>query len=273
MKFIKRLFLLVLALALAAGIWFFIDGIQRADEYEAKQSLDTLVNQVLTSPSYVAYDEVVPTLYQATIAIEDARYYEHGAVDLRSLARAAASQILPFIPPSGGSTIAMQVVKNLYRQYDGTLIWKAAEMVLATRLCEHYSKETILSLYVNIINYGDNFQGIGQASRGYYGVAPSELTDGQATMLAGIPQSPAYFQLSNHYEQAKAKQQLVLEAMVRNKMITQEQANQIDAEPSQPVALWGHAFLESQINHSLKLPSFLSFSLREMTFFILKSFF
>lgn len=274
MKFIKRLFLLVFALALAAGIWFFIDGIQRADEYEAKQSLDTLVNQVLTSPSYVAYDEVSPTLYQATIAIEDARYYEHGAVDLRSLARAAASQILPFIPPSGGSTIAMQVVKNLYRQYDGTLIWKAAEMVLATRLCDRYSKETILSLYVNIINYGDNFQGIGQASKGYYGVTPSELSAGQATMLAGIPQSPAYFQLSNHYEQAKAKQQLVLEAMVKNKMITQEQADQINAEPSQPVALWGHAFSENQNTpkSDLNLISFLSFPLEEMTFFISISF-
>ncbi len=243
MKFLKRLFLLVLALAVAGTIWFFIDGIQRADEYEAKQSLDTLVNQVLTSSSYVPYDQVNPTLYQATIAIEDARYYDHGAVDLVSLVRATASQVLPFIPPSGGSTIAMQVVKNLYKQYDGTPIWKAAEIVLATRLCERYSKETILSLYVNIINYGDSFQGIGQASQGYYGVTPLNLSAGQATMLAGIPQSPAYFQLSDHYEQAKAKQQLVLNAMVKNKMITQAQADQIDAEPSEPIALRGYASL------------------------------
>lgn len=246
MKFFKRLFLLILALAVAGTIWFFIDGIQRADEYEDKQSLDALVSQVLTSPNYVPYDQVNPTLYQATIAIEDARYYEHGAVDLMSLIRAAASQVLPFIPSSGGSTIAMQVVKNLYKQYDGTPVWKAAEIVLATRLCERYSKETVLSLYVNIINYGDNFQGIGQASQGYYGVIPLNLSQGQATMLAGIPQSPAYFQLSDHYEQAKAKQQLVLNAMVKNKMITQAQADQINGEPSQPVALGRYVYVLPQ---------------------------
>ncbi len=241
MKFLKRLFLLIFALAVAGSIWFFIDGIQRADEYEAKQSLDALVSQVLTSSNYVPYDQVNPILYQATIAIEDARYYDHGAIDLMSLVRAAASQVLPFIPSSGGSTIAMQVVKNLYKQYDGTPVWKAAEIVLATRLCERYSKETILSVYVNIINYGDNLYGIGQASQGYYGVTPLNLSQGQATMLAGIPQSPAYFQLSDHYEQAKAKQQLVLKAMVKNKMITQLQADQINAQPSEPIALWGYA--------------------------------
>lgn len=250
-KFLKWLLLLILAGAIAAGGWFFIDGVQRADEYEARQSLSSLVEQVRSKPDYVPYDQVASSLYQATIAIEDARYYEHGGVEVRSLLRAAASQVLPFLARSGGSTIAMQVVKNLYQQFDGTPVWKAAEIVLATRLAKQYSKEEILALYVNIINYGSGFHGIHEASYGYYGISPAELSPAQATILAGIPQSPGYYQLSNHYEQAKAKQKLVLDAMVKNQMISQEEANAIYEQPNTPdyyYAMHGMAALLTEAN-------------------------
>lgn len=250
-KFLKWLLLLILAGAIAAGGWFFIDGVQRADEYEARQSLSSLVEQVKSQPDYVPYDQVASSLYQATIAIEDSRYYEHGGVEVRSLIRAAASQVLPFLARSGGSTIAMQVVKNLYQQFDGTPVWKAAEIVLATRLAKQYSKEEILALYVNIINYGAGFHGIHEASYGYYGISPAELSPAQATILAGIPQSPGYYQLSNHYEQAKAKQKLVLDAMVKNQMISQEEANAIYEQPNAPdyyYAMHGMAVLFTEAN-------------------------
>lgn len=236
-KFFKRLFLLLMIVIIAAVVWFFKDGIDKANEFEGRQPLSALVDTVRSNPQYVPYDQVSPTLYQATIAIEDARYYQHGAVDIKALIRAAASQVIPSIPKSGGSTIAMQVVKNLYRQYDGTAVWKAAEIVLAHRLCEMYTKDEILALYVNIINYGDGYHGIDAASHGYYGVEPSQLTQGQATILAGIPQSPGYFQLSDHYDNARAKQKLVLDAMVRNKMIDQAQADAIYQEPNAPTVL------------------------------------
>lgn len=249
-RWLFRLFLLLAIVLAGVAVWFFMDGIQRADEYEAQQPLSALVEQTMARPDYVAYDNVASSLYQATIAVEDARYYEHGAVDVRSLIRAAASQVLPFIPKSGGSTIPMQVVKNLYRQYHATPIWKAAEIVLAHRLCEQYSKEQILALYVNIINYGDNFHGIHQASIGYYGVAPADLSVAQATILAGIPQSPSYYQLSNHYENARVKQKIVLNAMVRNKMISEQQAQEIYAQPNAPTALHGGYYLGA--GHPLK---------------------
>lgn len=224
-KLFKILIILILGCAIGAGGWFFYDGISKANEYEQREPLSALVENVKARDSYVPYDQVNPELYDATLAIEDARFFEHGAIDYKSMIRALASQILPFIPKSGGSTISMQVVKNLYGQYDGTVVWKAAEIVLAHRLEQQYSKEEILSVYVNIINYGDNYHGIRDASIGYFGVEPSQLTLAQATILAGIPQSPGYFQLSDHYDQAKAKQRLVLNAMVRNKMISQEVAD------------------------------------------------
>lgn len=239
-KFFGRLVVLILAVGIGASAWFFIDGIRRADAYEARQPLQSLAEQVMAREDYVSYDQVASSLYQATVAVEDARYYEHGAVDIPSLIRAAISQVVPGMPKSGGSTIAMQVVKNLYKQYDGTPVWKAAEIVLATRLCRLYTKDEILALYVNIINYGDDFHGISQASRGYYGIAPADLTPAESTLLAGIPQSPAYFQLSNHYENARAKQRIVLSAMVRAKMISQQQADEIYQQPNAPTALGGY---------------------------------
>lgn len=230
-KLFKALIILILGCALGAGGWFLYDGVSKANLYEQREPLSSLVENVKSRDNYVPYEQVNPELYEATLAIEDARYFEHGAIDYKAMARALASQVLPFIPKSGGSTISMQVVKNLYGQYDGTVVWKAAEIVLAHRLEQQYSKEEILSIYVNIINYGDDHHGIHEASLGYFGVEPSQLTLAQSTILAGIPQSPSYFQLSDHYDQAKAKQLLVLKAMVRNNMISQEDADATYNEP------------------------------------------
>lgn len=236
-KLFKGLFaflmIAVLALSVLAGL-FLWDGMREADHREASQPLSTLVESVRAREDFVPYDQVAPMLYEATIAVEDARYMSHGAIDLPALARAAISQVIPWMPKSGGSTIAMQVVKNLYGVYDGGVTWKAAEIVLATRLCRMYSKEEILALYVNIINYGDGYHGIYDASMGYYGLHPSQLSDGMATLLAGVPQRPDLFAPRTNFEQARAKQRIVLDAMVRNKMITSAQADEIFAQPCAP---------------------------------------
>lgn len=243
-KILKAMLVLILVALISVGGWFLYDGISSANQFESRQPLSTLVEEVKAKENYVPYDQVQPVLYQATLAIEDARYYDHGAIDIRALIRAFASQFVPFIPKSGGSTISMQVVKNLYGQYDGTPVWKAAEIVLAHRLEQMYSKDEILSIYVNIINYGDNHHGIYDAAVGYFGVLPQDLTLPQATILAGIPQSPGYFQLSDHYDQAKAKQQLVLKAMVRNDLLTQQDADLVyEQSIYDPTAK-----LESQLN-------------------------
>lgn len=224
------LFLLVCGALLFAG-WFAWTGFRVADQFEASVPLEQKVQQVMESPDYVPYDQVTPFLYQATIAVEDARYYQHGGLDWRAILRAAASQVIPGMAKSGGSTIAQQTVKNLYGQYNAGPRWKAAEMVLALRLEKICTKEQILSLYVNVINYGDNYHGVLKASYGYFGIAPAALSQAQASLLAGIPQSPGYYQLSDHFEQAKEKQKVVLNAMVRNDMISSEQAQSIYQQP------------------------------------------
>lgn len=226
-KLLKWVLSLTVFAALAGTVIFFGMGIYTANEFESRESLSSLVDRAEAMPGYTPYEEVSPMLYQATIAVEDAHFYSHQAVDLKALIRAGLSQIVPWMPKSGGSTIDMQTVKNLYGQYDGTPVWKAGEIVLATRLDKICTKDQILSLYVNIINYGNNFHGIRQAANGYFGVEPWELTDAQATLLAGIPQSPSALNPLVHFDAAKAKQEIVLRAMVRNDIITQEQADAI----------------------------------------------
>lgn len=248
-KLLKTVLILLLLAALAFAGWFAWTGFHRADAFEAQESLEQKVSQVMSSPEYVPYDQVPQYLYQATIAVEDARYYEHGGLDYKAIVRAMISQVVPWMPKSGGSTIAQQTVKNLYHQYDSNPEWKAAEMVLAVRLEKICSKEEILSLYVNIINYGDNHHGIREASLGYFGIEPSQLSETQATLLAGIPQSPAYYQFSDHFAQAREKQKVVLQAMVRNKMITQEQADAIFEQPVNSYFGWADdSFQKENLN-------------------------
>ena len=149
-------------------------------------------------------------------------------MDLAGVTRAVLSNLLGIGEPSGGSTISQQLCKNLYSLfYDQSLTRKITEAFLTYELEGICTKDEILELYVNVINYGDGYAGIREASIGYFGKEPSQLTLDEASLLAGIPQSPANFQLSDHMENARAKQEVVLEAMVREEKITQEEMDGI----------------------------------------------
>lgn len=229
-KFWKTLMLLIIAIVLIFGGLFLFYGKKEAEQMQAEAPLDTLIANTTSRPGYVPYENISPFLLEATVCVEDARFYQHGALDVLGLARGVLSQFVPGMSKSGGSSISQQVVKNLYQKFNGGLEWKAAEMRLAILLEQKLTKNEILALYVNIINYGDGYFGIGKASMGYFGYSAAELTDGEAAILAGIPQNPSYFQLSDHPEQAKGKQKVVLEAMVRNNKITQSEADTIYAQ-------------------------------------------
>lgn len=225
-KLLKRILVLALTLMVCAAGFLYYIGYKRAKELEAQMPLPDKIAQVESSANYTPYDQLPDTLVKATVAIEDRRYYEHGAIDWIGLARAVASQIFPdWLVRSGGSTIEQQVVKNLYGLYDTTLADKMAEFFLAYELDRDVNdKNRIFALYVNIINYGDNYTGITEASWGYFGVPPISLSAGSCCLLAGIPNSPANLQLSDHYENARRREQLVLRAMVNEGYITEDEA-------------------------------------------------
>lgn len=228
----KRFFQILLvflfvALLSIGGIVFY--AYKEYQSYSSQSALTSLVEQVEAKDTYVPYSELPNTLVRATVSIEDRRFFEHHGVDYKGLVRAFASQFSGNLLKSGGSTITQQLAKNLYGMYDSNFKWKTAEYFFAKELEGRYSKDEIFALYVNVINYGDGHTGIYEASYGYFGLAPEDLTDAQCTILAGIPQTPSKYQLtsSENVQNAKERQKLVLEAMMDKKYLNQTQADEI----------------------------------------------
>lgn len=131
----------------------------------------------------------------------------------------------------GGSTITQQLAKNLCFTQEKLLTRKVAEVFAAFALEREYSKEEILELYVNSIYFGNGYYSVREASIGYFQKEPSQMTPSECTMLAGIPNAPSAYALTASPELARERQIQVLRQMVDTGAITQEQADDILAEP------------------------------------------
>ena len=167
---------------------------------------------------------------QAFIAAEDKRFYEHDGADTRAIVRAVWANITSGETVSGASTITQQLIKNLVLTPEQTLKRKAQEIRLARQLEERLTKEQILELYLNRVYFGAGFYGLGAASRFYFGKQPEELTVGEASLLATLPQAPSRLALTNNMEDAKSRQRYVLREMVDAGFITGPQAASAEAE-------------------------------------------
>ena len=135
--------------------------------------------------------------------------------------------MLLFLLESGGSTITQQLAKEMCFTQDKDLARKVAEIMVAFDLEKVYSKDEILELYINKIYYGDGYYGLKEASLGYYKKMPSELTLSELTTLAGIPNAPSIYSLTNSPRLAKERQKQVLYAMVEYGYMSQETMNEI----------------------------------------------
>ncbi len=226
-KFFQCLLILILVVLIGGVGLFFGKGYFSYKELTQETAVETLVQQVESNEHFVNYEQLPENLLHATVAIEDRRFYSHGGIDYIGLVRALASQFDSNLLRSGGSTITQQLAKNLYSKFESGLDWKATEFYVAKYLEKHYTKDEILTLYVNVINYGNNFTGIYEASMGYFQIEPDQLSIEQCTLLAGIPQSPSNYELFNHYDQAKKKQYSVLQAMSECGYILSDEVDEI----------------------------------------------
>lgn len=223
MKLIKKLLIGLLLLFIISGTILTYMGYRQYKEVIEETPLLEKLEAIKQKDTYVTYDEISPMLLQATIAIEDHRFYGHDGIDFIATIRAFLDNLTSKEIVGGGSTITQQLAKNLYFGYHPSLIRKISELFVVHDLESQFSKEEILTFYVNIINYGDNHMGIQAASMGYFDCLPKDLSLQQSSLLAGLPQSPANYQLSNHYDRAIQRQKQVLEAMVKEEMITESQ--------------------------------------------------
>ena len=169
---------------------------------------------------WISLDKISPYLIDATISTEDKHFYHHIGFDYLRIAKALVTNIVSSSLSEGASTITQQYARNLFLNYDKTWERKIDEAMLAIELEVHYTKDEILEGYLNTINYGGIF-GIENASWYYFNKSASDLTLAEASMLAGIPQAPAKLSPINNEENAKKRQNVVLELMVNNKKITE----------------------------------------------------
>ena len=184
---------------------------------------------IRASENFVKYSDLPDDLINATIAVEDHRFRNHGAIDFIAIARAISSNLKAGNAVEGGSTITQQVAKNLYfMEEKDNFSRKSAELILSYHLEKNYSKEEIFELYVNTIYYGNGYYGIKEAANGYYNKDPKDLTLAECTLLAGIPNAPSVYAPTVNMELCKSRQSKVISSMVKYGYLTQEEANKIE---------------------------------------------
>jgi 1A family penicillin-binding protein len=204
----------------------------RASAFQSMRILDREGNLLTESfdpnagrRTVVPIDEISPYLLQATVATEDANFYDHQGVDPVALMRALYYAVIERDFVSGASTIPQQLVKMLFLTPEQTLTRKIKEAILSAEVSRQYPKEKILELYLNELYYGNLAYGIDAAAHTYFNKDAKELTLAEASLLAGLPQLPAAYDPYTNSEAAYKRQAVVLALMVENGYITPEEAD------------------------------------------------
>ena len=205
--FIGRLALAALILVVLVEVYFLARGFNLYREAIEEAGLDEMAASIQSSESFTPIDELPDLYLQAVVAVEDHRFYAHPGFDAIATARALVNDLKAGAIVEGGSTITQQLAKNQYFTQEQTVERKIAEVFMALTMEQHFSKRTILELYVNSIYFGDGYEGIGSASWGYFGKAPSALDADECTLLAGIPNAPSVYALSQNPGLARERQQ------------------------------------------------------------------
>src|SRR5215831_13274442 len=174
----------------------------------------------------VPLEDVSPNFVKALISVEDQRFYEHGAVDLRRIFTAALADVVRRRAAQGASTLTQQLARASFLTPRRTLRRKVQEIVLATRIERQYSKHDILELYVNRVYFGNGLWGIEAASLGYFGKHAADLTLPEAALLAGLVKSPSTLAPTTDLERATRRRNVVLQTMLEASLIDRPTFNQ-----------------------------------------------
>lgn len=182
------------------------------------------------------FEEITPTLINALVATEDARFFDHRGVDLRAFFRVLVKSILLSDESSGGgSTLSQQLAKNIFpREELGVLtlpVAKVKEMLIARRLEQIYSKEELLSLYLNTVPFGENIYGIKVASRRFFNKAPDRLLPEEAAVLVGMLKANTFYNPARNPDNALVRRNTVLNQMAKYGYLEERQADSLKQLP------------------------------------------
>ncbi len=189
---------------------------------------------------FINYNELSPTLINALVATEDARFLDHSGIDMKALFRAAFKTVLLHQRSAGGgSTITQQLAKQVYTKEVASNIWERAmqkpiEWVIAVELEKLYTKEEIINMYLNHFDFCYNAVGIRSAARIYFDKLPSELDVEQSAMLVGMLQNPSLYNPIRRPEKTKQRRTVVLSQMLKTGYLTEAEYNDYKERPLLP---------------------------------------
>jgi len=176
-------------------------------------------------------EDIAPIMRQAIVSVEDQRFFDHNGIDLRGVGRALWADLRHQAIVEGGSTITQQFVKNAYIRNERTLARKVREAALAWQLEQRWSKDRILTAYLNTIYFGNGAYGIQQAAKAYFGEHARKLDLAEAALLAGIPSDPSLYDPVTHPRRAEARRRHVLDLMLEQGKITVRDHERAAAAP------------------------------------------
>lgn len=185
---------------------------------------------------FVDYDSISPYIFDALVATEDVRFFQHSGIDVKALLRAVVKRgIFGRKQAGGGSTITQQLAKQLYSSTAETemerMMQKPVEWVIAVELERKYTKEEILTLYLNYFDFLHNAVGIKTAANVYFGKSPKELTLTESATLIGMCKNPSYFNPVREPERCRQRRNVVLNQMVKAGSLSEEEYNVLSNEP------------------------------------------
>ena len=223
---IRILLVIILIVAIIAGIITYkgytiyknaLDEISVADK----------VSEIQADENYTKIEDLPQFYLDAVVAVEDHRFYDHGAIDPIAIARAFWTNIKSFELREGGSTITQQLAKNIYFTQEKTALRKIAEIFMAFEIEKNCDKDEILELYVNTSYFGDGYYCVKEAANGYFDKEPIDMNEYESSMLAGIPNAPSVYAPTKNPDLASQRQRQVLERMVEYEYITEDKKNEI----------------------------------------------
>ena len=212
----KRVTVVLCAVVIYFAVTIGIRGYDMYKDAIAQVSLADKVNEIRSKESYTLFSDLPETYTDAVLSVEDHRFYGHIGIDPIAITRAMVNDVKAGRFVEGGSTITQQLAKNLYFTQEKKMERKVAEVFMAFAL----ERE----LYVNTIYFGNGYYCIKDASEGYFGKEPEDLTDYESTLLAGVPNAPSKYAPTVNLELAEKRQEQVVERLVACGLFTKERA-------------------------------------------------
>lgn len=237
------LFVILLFVCLSVGIFGFMPSFEDLEDPESFLASEVISSDQQILGTYyienrtnIEYSDLSPYLVQALIATEDARFYNHSGIDIKSLFRVVGKTILGGDKSSGGgSTLTQQLAKNLFPRKKinkfSLAIRKLKEWVIAIKLERNYTKEEIIAMYLNTVEFGNNSFGIRTATLTYFGKEPKDLNVEESATLVGMLKATTYYNPVSNYDNAMQRRNVVLHQMLKANYFTEKEYNSLCLKP------------------------------------------